>query len=60
VHDDGSITTFRRVRVDVVQDGEQSGRTVISPAGQAIWAARGADAGVFERTFLDALNGRRR
>jgi len=58
VRDDSGIMTFRRVRVDVVQDGEQSGRTVFSKAGGQVWAARSADANVFERTFLDALNGR--
>jgi inosine-uridine nucleoside N-ribohydrolase len=58
VHDDGTITTFRGVRVDVVQDGEQSGRTVLTPDGAAIRAAFNAETDVFERTFLDALNGR--
>lgn len=58
VGDDGGITASRCVRVDVIQDGEQSGRTVISRAGQPVSAALSADARVFERTFLDALNGR--
>lgn len=58
VHDDGSVTTFQGVRVDVVQDGEQSGRTVVTPAGRPVRAAFGADTGVFEQRFLDSLNGR--
>ena len=58
VHDDGTITTFRGVRVEVVQDGEQSGRTVLTPDGAAIRAAFNAETDAFERTFLDALNGR--
>jgi purine nucleosidase len=58
VHDDGTITRFRPVRVDVVQDGEQSGRTVITPGGRPVEAAFGADRDVFEQTFLDTLNGR--
>jgi inosine-uridine nucleoside N-ribohydrolase len=59
VHDDGTITTFHRVRVDIVQDGEQSGRTVVTSAGRTVDAASGADSGAFEQTLLDALNGRR-
>jgi purine nucleosidase len=58
VHDDGTVTTFHRARVDVVQDGEQSGRTVVTPAGRTVDVASGADGAAFERTFLDALNGR--
>ncbi|MEV0716299.1 nucleoside hydrolase [Asanoa sp. NPDC050611] len=57
VHD-GIVTTTRRVRVDVVQDGEQSGRTVRTPDGALVHAALGADRGAFEQRFLDSLNGR--
>ena len=59
VHDDGTITTFRPVRVDVVQSGEQSGRTVVVPEGRLVEAAFGADRDAFERRFVDSLNGRR-
>jgi purine nucleosidase len=58
VHDDATITSFRGVRVDVVQDGEQSGRTVIVPRGRPVRAAFGADTAAFEQRFLDSLNGR--
>jgi purine nucleosidase len=58
VYNDGSITTFQSVRIDVVQNGEQSGRTVIVPRGRPVQAASGADAAVFEQRFLDSLNGR--
>jgi purine nucleosidase len=58
VHDDGSITTFQCVRVDVVQDGEQSGRTVTVPTGWPVQAAFGANTTAFEQRFLDSLNGR--
>jgi purine nucleosidase len=58
VYDDGSVTTFERVRVDVVQDGEQSGRTVTTPTGWPVWSASGADTSAFEQRFLDSLNGR--
>ena len=58
VHDDGTITTFSGVRIEVTQTGEQSGRTVITPAGRPVQAASGADAGVFEQRFVDSLNGR--
>ncbi|WP_328471046.1 nucleoside hydrolase [Actinoplanes sp. NBC_00393] len=53
-----SITQFRPERIDVVQDGVQSGRTVLTPAGYRIEAAAAADTEAFERCFLDALNGR--
>jgi purine nucleosidase len=59
VRDDGSVTTFRDVRVRVVQEGEQSGRTVVGPAGRLVEAAFDADTEAFERRFLDSLNGRR-
>ena len=58
VHD-GITTSVRRVRVDVVQDGEQSGRTVTTPRGRPVQAAFGADRDAFEQRFLDSLNGRR-
>jgi purine nucleosidase len=58
VHDDGTVATFQRVRVDVIQDGEQSGRTVIEPAGRRVQAAFAAETAAFEQRFLDSLNGR--
>jgi purine nucleosidase len=58
VHGDGTIATFQGVRVDVIQDGEQSGRTVIVPAGRPVQAAYAADTTAFEQRFLDSLNGR--
>ncbi|MEU4427579.1 nucleoside hydrolase [Actinoplanes sp. NPDC024001] len=54
----GTITTFRAERVTVVQDGVQSGRTLLTPAGRRVQAAGAADAPAFERRFLDSLNGR--
>jgi purine nucleosidase len=58
VHGD-EVTTFRTVRIDVVQTGEQSGRTVVTPSGRPVRAAFTADTGAFEQRFLDSLNGRR-
>jgi purine nucleosidase len=58
VHDDGSITSFHGVPIDIVQDGEQSGRTVITRGGRLVQAATGADGSAFEQRFLDSLNGR--
>ncbi|GIF75902.1 nucleoside hydrolase [Asanoa siamensis] len=58
VHD-GIVTTPRRVRLDVVLAGEQSGRTVRAPRGWPVRAAFGADRAAFEQRFLDSLNGRR-
>ncbi|HEV2780454.1 MAG TPA: nucleoside hydrolase [Actinophytocola sp.] len=59
-NDGDAITTFRPVRVDVVQTGAQSGRTAPTPTGSRLHAAFTADRTRFERTFLDALNGRAR
>lgn len=59
VHDDGAITSFSPVRIDVTQDGPQSGRTVVTPSGRRVQAAFDADTGAFEQRFLDSLNGRR-
>jgi purine nucleosidase len=59
VHDDGTITTFESRKIDVVQDGEQCGRTIVTPSGSRIRAALSADAGAFEQRFIDSLNGRR-
>jgi hypothetical protein len=47
------------VRVDVIKDGEQSGGTVIVPAGRPVQAAFSADTATFEQRLLDPLNGRR-
>jgi inosine-uridine nucleoside N-ribohydrolase len=59
VHDDGTIMTFDSVAIDVIQDGEQSGRTVLKPEGWRVNAAFDTDGSVFEQRFIDALNGRR-
>jgi purine nucleosidase len=57
VHD-GIVTAQRPVPVAIVQDGEQSGRTVTDPAGAPVRAAFEADRTAFEERFLDSLNGR--
>ncbi|MEV6304097.1 nucleoside hydrolase [Actinoplanes sp. NPDC051861] len=59
VHDRGAVASFRPERVDVVQDGVRSGRTVLDPAGRCVEAAYAADTAAFEQRFLDTLNGRR-
>lgn len=60
VHDDGSITTFHPVRVDVrTAEGPQSGRTVLVAGGARVAAASGAQREAFEQRFLDSLNERR-
>jgi purine nucleosidase len=57
-NDHDAITTFQDVRIQIVQDGVQSGRTVTVPDGSRVRAAFTADGQVFEQTFLDVLNGR--
>jgi purine nucleosidase len=58
VHDDGTILTFERAAIDVVQDGEQSGRTAPIPDGWPVKVAFSADGAAFEQRFIDSLNGR--
>jgi purine nucleosidase len=53
------ITAAESVRIAVVPDGPQSGRTVVTAGGQRVHAAFEADGPAFENTFLDVLNGRR-
>jgi purine nucleosidase len=57
-NDGESITRFEPVRLHVVQNGVQSGRTAPSAHGFRIFTAFTADRARFEQTFLDALNGR--
>lgn len=59
VHSAGIVTAFQCVSLDVVQDGEQSGRTVTTPTGWPVQATFGAHTAAFEQRFLDSLNGRR-
>ncbi|WP_073837584.1 nucleoside hydrolase [Micromonospora sp. CB01531] len=56
VHEE--LAPFRDARVDVVQDGVQSGRTMVSPAGSRVHAAFDVNTEAFEQRFLDSLNGR--
>jgi len=56
VHD--GLTTFGRARLDVVQEGVSSGRTVEVDSGSPVWVAAGAATEVFEQRFVDSLNGR--
>jgi purine nucleosidase len=56
--DERVITARRRVPISIVQDGRQSGRTVIVPGGTPVLAAYEADRALFEESFLDTLNGR--
>jgi purine nucleosidase len=55
---DGIVTVQRQVPISIVQDGEQSGRTVTARDGTPVRAAYEADRATFEETFLDTLNGR--
>ncbi|MCP2167913.1 nucleoside hydrolase [Goodfellowiella coeruleoviolacea] len=58
-HEDaGQLVRFHDLRLDVVLDGVQSGRTRVTPDGRWARVALTADRGLFERIFRDALNGR--
>lgn len=55
---DAGVTQWQEEPVDVVLDGAQSGRTVVSADGSCQHVATSADQTLFEQTYLDALNGR--
>ena len=52
------VVRYRPMRVAVILDGPQSGRTVVTPAGTTTLVGVAADQARFETEFLDALNGR--
>ncbi|MEC3977729.1 nucleoside hydrolase [Amycolatopsis sp. H20-H5] len=52
------IAHFQSRQITVVRGGVQSGRTELSPSGACTLVALAADQGLFERIFLNALNGR--
>jgi len=54
---DPGVTSFNDRTVDVVLDGEQSGRTVVTPSGAPVRVALTADQSLFEQTWLNGLNG---
>jgi inosine-uridine nucleoside N-ribohydrolase len=52
------LATFQEMFLTVVEEeGPQSGRTLVSTAGNPVRVANGADAARFERLFLETLNG---
>lgn len=52
------LVSYQSERIDVVQDGAQSGRTVRSADGRGMHVGVFADQARFEQVFVDALNGR--
>jgi len=57
VHSD--VVDFSRQRLDVVTDGPSAGRTLPTPRGTVTTVGTAGHTDVFERRFLDTLNGRR-
>jgi len=54
-----TLATFEEMTLAViVEEGPQSGRTLVSSTGHPVRVANGADAADFEGLFLDTLNGR--
>ena len=51
------IVSYVPLRTDVVLDGPQEGRTVVSQTGSPILVGMSADRQRFENTFLATLNG---
>jgi inosine-uridine nucleoside N-ribohydrolase len=55
---DETLATFQEMLLTVVEEeGPQSGRTLVSSAGNPVRVADGADAARFEKLFLETLNG---
>lgn len=55
---DPTLATFRDEHLQVIEDGPESGRTAIAPAGPTIRIPASADAARFQQLFLDVLNTR--
>ena len=51
------LVSYDWARIEVIQDGPSSGRTIESPAGVLMRVGFSADTALFERTLLDVLNG---
>jgi len=51
------LVSYDWARIDVIQDGPSSGRTIESPAGTWMRVGFSADTTLFERRLLDVLNG---
>ncbi len=51
------LVSFEWTRIEVIQDGVSSGRTLESPSGTLMRVGFSADTALFERTLLDVLNG---
>lgn len=54
---DNRLVEYDWKRVEVIQDGVSSGRTIESPAGTWMRVGVRADTALFESTLLDVLNG---
>jgi inosine-uridine nucleoside N-ribohydrolase len=55
--DEHDLVTYEWTRLEVIQDGPSSGRTIESPSGARLRVAFSADTARFERRLLDVLNG---
>jgi inosine-uridine nucleoside N-ribohydrolase len=53
---DPILSTFREERLQVIEDGPESGRTAIAPTGPTIRIPASVDAARFQHLFLDVLN----
>ena len=51
------LVEYQWKRVEVVQDGVSSGRTIESSTGDWMWVSVATDTALFESTLLDVLNG---
>ena len=54
----GGVVGYEDLRIVVVQDGAQSGRTAVAPEGRLLHVGVSANQVLFEQRFLDTLNGR--
>ncbi|MEP6775482.1 MAG: nucleoside hydrolase [Chloroflexota bacterium] len=55
---DHTLSTFREERLQIIEDGLESGRTAIAPTGPTIHIPASVDAARFQQLFFDVLNTR--
>jgi len=55
---DPSLATFREERLQIIEDGLESGRTAVAPDGASVGMPASVDATRFQQLFVDVLNTR--
>jgi pyrimidine-specific ribonucleoside hydrolase len=55
---DHSLTAFREERLQIIEEGLESGRTAVAPDGTTVRIPSSVDATRFQQLFVDVLNTR--